>query len=461
MADHVRVGVVGDDEVVRPAPDRLDEGVGHAVGRHGRLEVVGRDLRAGDEAAILARPGHLDAAIEEVRDVGVLLRLRDVELAPAGLAHRLGQRTGGLGREGHVDGQTGFVGGHRDDVQVDRRRPFTGCPAVEAGEGRTLGERPGQLPSPVGPEVGVDDDVAVDQRRADAVDGRRDDELVGLAAGVGGLDGLGRRRRSMLPFPMDDRVVSALDALPALITIHREVPAADRRDGGRLVDVGQARFQVGDVAEGGRGRRVASVKQGVDRDARHLPTGGQLDERDQLSVVGMDPARPDEADDVERAAGRSSLTAGFDERRALEERSIGDRGIDARQVLEDGTSRPEVEVPDLGVAHLPGRETDRGLRREERAVRPARQEAAPRRHRSGGDGVRSRVTADPEPVQDDQDDGARPGHPARPRARAVIAARATMPLISSGLSEAPPTRAPSMAGSARNSPMLADVTLPP
>jgi len=40
-------------------------------------------------------------------------------------------------------------------------------------------------------------------------------------------------------------------------------------------------------------------------------------------------------------------------------------------------------------------------------------------------------------------------------------ARATMPAISSGLSDAPPTKAPSMAGSARNSPMFADVTLPP
>ena len=40
-------------------------------------------------------------------------------------------------------------------------------------------------------------------------------------------------------------------------------------------------------------------------------------------------------------------------------------------------------------------------------------------------------------------------------------ARATMPAISSGLSEAPPTSAPSIDGSARNSPMLADVTLPP
>ena len=57
--------------------------------------------------------------------------------------------------------------------------------------------------------------------------------------------------------------------------------------------------------------------------------------------------------------------------------------------------------------------------------------------------------------------GSRLRHAAAPRAAAVRPARATIPAISSGLSEAPPTSAPSMAGSARNSAMLAEVTLPP
>ena len=47
------------------------------------------------------------------------------------------------------------------------------------------------------------------------------------------------------------------------------------------------------------------------------------------------------------------------------------------------------------------------------------------------------------------------------RALAVSPARATIPAISSTFRLAPPTRAPSMPGSARNSPMAALVTLPP
>src|SRR4029077_14393065 len=92
VSDHVRVGEVGDDEVECPRTDRLDQGVGDTDRAHLRLEVVGRDLRTRDEQALLARVRRLDAAVEEVRHVGVLLGLRDMELAPARLREYLRER---------------------------------------------------------------------------------------------------------------------------------------------------------------------------------------------------------------------------------------------------------------------------------------------------------------------------------------------------------------------------------
>ena len=58
-----------------------------------------------------------------------------------------------------------------------------GAGPVEAVE-RRIGEGVGQLAGPVGPEVGMDDRVAVADAAVDAVDDRRADELVVLAAGV-------------------------------------------------------------------------------------------------------------------------------------------------------------------------------------------------------------------------------------------------------------------------------------
>ncbi len=123
-------------------------------------------------------------------------------------------------------------------------------------------------------------------------------------------------------------------------------------------------------------------------------------------------------------------------------------------------------MPDLRVAHLARWQADIAFRRTQPGMRPPLEQAAPGRHRGRGDRIGGRVVADPETVEDDEDDRPGParagfGHPAAPRARAVRPARATIPAISSGLSEAPPTSAPSIAGSAKNSPMFAEVTLPP
>ena len=47
----------------------------------------------------------------------------------------------------------------------------------------------------------------------------------------------------------------------------------------------------------------------------------------------------------------------------LEEAAVGDRVVDPRQVLLDDRAGAEVEVADLGVAHLPVRQADVAARR--------------------------------------------------------------------------------------------------
>ena len=75
------------------------------------------------------------------------------------------------------------------------------------------------------------------------------------------------------------------------------------------------------------------------------------------------------------AARRPRASAG-----RVEERAVRDRRVDPGQVLEHRPAGAEVQVADLGVAHLPGRQADGVLGRPEDAVRPAREEAAPDRH---------------------------------------------------------------------------------
>src|SRR5204862_371055 len=82
-----------------------------------------------------------------------------------------------------------------------------------------------QLPRAICPEVRVHDRVAIAEATVDAVDHRRRDELVVLAAPVRRLD-RGLRRWRALPYPVAHRVVAASRPFPALVAIHRVVPTA-------------------------------------------------------------------------------------------------------------------------------------------------------------------------------------------------------------------------------------------
>ena len=89
VADHVRVREVDDAEPVALG-ERIDDPCRHLAGGHLRLQVVARDVAGRrDEDPLLPAPRLLDAAVEEVRDVRVLLGLRRVELAQPGAAQRL------------------------------------------------------------------------------------------------------------------------------------------------------------------------------------------------------------------------------------------------------------------------------------------------------------------------------------------------------------------------------------
>ena len=45
MADHIRVRLIDDNQIVFPTANRLDQFIRHLMGRHFRLQIIGRDLR--------------------------------------------------------------------------------------------------------------------------------------------------------------------------------------------------------------------------------------------------------------------------------------------------------------------------------------------------------------------------------------------------------------------------------
>jgi hypothetical protein len=213
--------------------------------------------------------------------VGVLLRLGDVELRPAGPGDGLRERGHDLRAEHDLDREIGLIGGHGGVEDALGRRP--GGVSVEAGE-VGVGEGVGELARPVGAEVAVEHGVAVgDGSVVDAVDHGRDDELVVLPARIAGLDGGHGRRCVEVGDAVDDGVVALAGPLPALVAIHGVVAAADRGDLRVRMDRGEALLQIRHELDGGSRRSVAAVQEPVDADALHALASGQLGHGDQMT----------------------------------------------------------------------------------------------------------------------------------------------------------------------------------
>ena len=255
MADHVAVGKVQNDDVVLAGLDALDALARDLVGAHLGLEVVGRDLRGRDEYAVLAGIRVLDAAVEEERDMRVLLGLGDAQLGHAHLAQILAKAVF------HADARKG-------DEHVRHGRVILGVAdvgereelALEAVE-RGVDERARDLAGAVGAVVEEDDRIVVgDHAVLVADDGL--DEFVRHAVFIALLDGVDGIA-VLHALAVDERVIGVLEAVPALVAVHRVVAAHNGRD---LADAELTALFHGlcdKVAAGGRGR-VAPVEEGVD-----------------------------------------------------------------------------------------------------------------------------------------------------------------------------------------------------
>ena len=106
--------------------------------------------------------------------------------------------------------------------------------------------------------------------------------------------------------------------------------------------------------------------------------------------------------------------AGGEQDLVLEQRAVGDRVVDPRQVLLDDRARAEVHVADLGVAHLPVGEADVAPAGRERRVRVALPELVEHRRLGERDGVARALLGEAPAVEDHE---AERGRPAATRGR--------------------------------------------
>ena len=100
----------------------------------------------------------------------------------------------------------------------------------------------------------------------------------------------------------------------------------------------------------------------------------------------------------------------LDQRRHLLDVAVGDSAADARQILHDDAAGADIEMADLGIAHLAAGQADVVARGAQKAVRPVLPQPVEGRRLGLADGVVGRIVAPTPAVQNDQHDRPPPLH---------------------------------------------------
>src|SRR5689334_12671130 len=176
----------------------------------------------------------------------------------------------------------------------------------------------------------------------------------------------------------------------------------------------------------------------------------QFQQRPQVVDMRMDASVGDESEQVHIRAALLRPLERLDECFVLEERPVRNGAVHPLEILVEDTSRTDSQVPDLGVAHLAGRQADGLAGGSERRMRVARPERVEDRRLGLRDSVPRPGRGAAPPVEDDKRyEG---------ESRAAVSQIAVNDSTSS---EAPPTSAPSTWPCASSASAFSGFTEPP
>ena len=235
----------------------------------------------------------------------------------------------------------------------------------------------------VGAEVGHYNAVAVPHAGIVA-DRRGQNELVGHPASVAGLH-RGHRLLRAFALARHQHGVGLCDPVPPLVAVHGVIAPANRGDGG-AAQPGNVTAQLFEINRGRRRRGVPPVEKGVyrHRNARAVEDAGQHGHVVLMRMHAAGGYQP------QQVAGAAAFFQPPDQPRqggVGGQCAVRDGGIDAADVLIDDAAGAEVEMADLGIAHLAAGQPDLGAAGLQQRLRARRHEPVVDRRRGLGDGV--------------------------------------------------------------------------
>ena len=289
-----------------PGLDRLAQHVGDPGRAHFGHQIVGGDLLRRHEQPLLTGVGRLHAAVEEVRDVRVLLRLGGPKHGLAVFGQHLRHDLREHHRpERHGKGKRLVVLRHGNEIDGGSGARVEAVEPVHR-------QRAHDLAHSVGPVVETEHPVTrPDTRRAR--DNPRLHELVGLTGVVGATDARDRVGDD-LAHAVHHGVVRDFGALPPFVTVHRVVAPHHRRDHRPAAVLGQQVHQLLHERQSRLGRRIASVEPGVYGD-RQVVQMAEPDGSLEMVIERVHAAAADQSEQVQRSPAPLHGGAQLHERR--------------------------------------------------------------------------------------------------------------------------------------------------
>ena len=200
---------------------------------------------------------------------------------------------------------------------------------------------------------------------------------------------------------ISQRRIRLFHALKAIITIHGIVTAHDRRDPADA-QLLQLCVDLLHIPLSARGRNVAAVHKAVNKDLCEPVILCELDERIEMRQMAMHAAIRTQSHEVQR---RIMLLAVLDcskERGILKELAVVNRFRDAGKLLIHDAPGADVQMPHLGIPHLPRGQAHIHAARLQQGMRVAVPQRLDIRNAVGLDGVALFFLAIAKAVKDEQ-----------------------------------------------------------
>jgi hypothetical protein len=157
-------------------------------------------------------------------------------------------------------------------------------------------------------------------------------------------------------------------------------------------------------------RHVAPVEERVHGDARYAGRRGEVDHREDVGFMAVHATGREQAEHVQAGVRIAGRATGAEQGRIACEAAIGNRRVNAGQVLVDHATRTDVHVAHLGIAHLALGQADLEAVGIDEAVRTLGEQAPPVRAAGHGDGIVRRLLAMAPAIEDQQQDRFGSGH---------------------------------------------------